>query len=91
MSDKPLMIIDNPPFMVVAGSGDEYGAVDGSLLLHLMDMAGNAYVSEGEEVDVAELVKRVNLLSDAVRNLAGQVFQIHEGIESGRIAVVPQG
>lgn len=88
MTDKVITLVENPPAAFEAGSPEEYGQIDLQQLTGLIDLAANAHNELGEADDPESLRQGINDLSDAVRNLAGQVYQVGIAARSGRIAVV---
>lgn len=93
MTDKTLVILSDPPAIVVDGVGS-YGSLEMGPLHDAHSLAIRAFkradeVSDGPD-SIETLRAAVNDLADAVSALTGQLMQIHAGIRSGRIAVEPR-
>lgn len=91
MNDRVLTIPTNPPAIVKAGSGEDYGLIEFSSLLLAAELASKAY-RRAEELaekpdDLATLREAVNDLSDGLNTVVGQLYQIARGIEHGRLTV----
>lgn len=90
MPDTPLLVVDfdDLPGAIQAPSG--VGFVSLTTITGLIDNAARAYKTAEDlaaSPDTLESLRAsVNILSDAVRLLAAEVYQIGRGIEAGRIS-----
>jgi hypothetical protein len=92
MTDKNLIVIDDPATAGSSGADDNYGSIDLNTISRATNLANDAFATAEEAKNVPDdfvsLREAVNKLSDAVNLLADQLYQIGTGIREGRITVV---
>jgi len=91
MTDKNLVILSDAPAAHVAGDGHDFGSVNLDRIRASIDLASGAHKSlqelEATPDDLRALRLDINDLSDALRAIAGELYQVGRGLREGRISV----
>lgn len=87
MDEKPLVIVNDPPGVVLGGSGEGYASLSLSTVERVQEIVSAAREAALAEPAEAPLRQPLIALSEATELLASEVHTLLYGISEARIAV----